>query len=321
MTMHEVVHEMVVGECNEPNSEGSGSAWKAYMNARVAGLFLLVLLEYPNELIPSFNSILRASILLRNDLEEINLELQSGTHKVIEKLSQEKVSQEEALEKFKWKVERDHEIKILGEVNVELESGTKKLREKLSQEDDSKEEVVEEFNSTLDNVLEKLSQEKDSPNDFYGFMYDTDDVASISGKSYFFVGLDQSIQDVVVQNNVQQEVVGEVVLYPHVHEDVVEEVIEVANDQASALSDQEVADECLDDDQVKERRPIQRIKVIQEEMVKDKKPKKVQPGSDTTCHGVIVSTPLRAGGRRTLKLVRKSSNKADGSPLVKISAY
>nr|GEZ84255.1 hypothetical protein [Tanacetum cinerariifolium] len=48
MTMHEVVHEMVVGECHEPNSEGSGSAWKAYINARVAGLFLLVLLEYPN---------------------------------------------------------------------------------------------------------------------------------------------------------------------------------------------------------------------------------------------------------------------------------
>ncbi|GJX99283.1 RNA-directed DNA polymerase, eukaryota, reverse transcriptase zinc-binding domain protein [Tanacetum coccineum] len=48
MTMHEVVHEMVVGECDEPNSEGSGSAWKAYMNARVASLFLLVLLEYPN---------------------------------------------------------------------------------------------------------------------------------------------------------------------------------------------------------------------------------------------------------------------------------
>nr|GEX00235.1 hypothetical protein [Tanacetum cinerariifolium] len=47
MTMHEVVHEMVVGECHEPNSDGSGSAWKAYMNARVAGLFLLVLLEYP----------------------------------------------------------------------------------------------------------------------------------------------------------------------------------------------------------------------------------------------------------------------------------
>ncbi|GKF70824.1 hypothetical protein Tco_0203881, partial [Tanacetum coccineum] len=48
MTMHEVVHEMVVEECYEPNSEGSGSALKAYMNARVAGLFLLVLLEYPN---------------------------------------------------------------------------------------------------------------------------------------------------------------------------------------------------------------------------------------------------------------------------------
>ncbi|GJZ48130.1 hypothetical protein Tco_0601962 [Tanacetum coccineum] len=47
MTMHEVMHEMVVGECHEPNSEGSG-AWMAYMNARIAGLFLLVLLEYRN---------------------------------------------------------------------------------------------------------------------------------------------------------------------------------------------------------------------------------------------------------------------------------
>ncbi|GKA48564.1 hypothetical protein Tco_0741522 [Tanacetum coccineum] len=48
MTMRAVVHEMVVGECHEPNSKGSSSAWKAYMNARVAGLFLLVLFEYPN---------------------------------------------------------------------------------------------------------------------------------------------------------------------------------------------------------------------------------------------------------------------------------
>nr|GEU54363.1 hypothetical protein [Tanacetum cinerariifolium] len=57
MTMHEVVHEIVVGECHEPNSKGSGVTWKAYMNVRVsglfllvlvAGLFLLVLLEYPN---------------------------------------------------------------------------------------------------------------------------------------------------------------------------------------------------------------------------------------------------------------------------------
>ncbi|GJY80184.1 hypothetical protein Tco_0492935 [Tanacetum coccineum] len=49
MTMHEVVHEMVVGECHEPNSEGPGFAWMAYMNATVAGLFLLVLLEYRND--------------------------------------------------------------------------------------------------------------------------------------------------------------------------------------------------------------------------------------------------------------------------------
>ncbi|GJR99117.1 hypothetical protein Tco_0315626 [Tanacetum coccineum] len=48
MTMHEVVHEMVVRECQEPNSKGSGSAWMAYMNVRVVGLFSLVLLEYPN---------------------------------------------------------------------------------------------------------------------------------------------------------------------------------------------------------------------------------------------------------------------------------
>nr|GFD27919.1 hypothetical protein [Tanacetum cinerariifolium] len=38
----------ILARCHEPNSEGSGSAWKEYVNARVAGLFLLVLLEYPN---------------------------------------------------------------------------------------------------------------------------------------------------------------------------------------------------------------------------------------------------------------------------------
>nr|GEV01446.1 hypothetical protein [Tanacetum cinerariifolium] len=116
-------------------------------------------------------------------LGEIKIELESDTHKVIEKLSQEKVSQQEAVEKFKWTVVPDHEIKVLGEVNVELESGNKKLREKLRQEEDTEEHAFEEFSSTLDNVLEKLSQENESPNDFYGLMYDTDDDASISGKS------------------------------------------------------------------------------------------------------------------------------------------
>ncbi|GKC13893.1 hypothetical protein Tco_1010675 [Tanacetum coccineum] len=122
--------------------------------------------------------------------------IQFGTHKVIEKLSQEKVSQEEALEMFKWKVERDHEIKVLGEVNVELESGTKKPREKLSHEEDSEEETLEEFNLTLDNVLEKLSQEKihfgwdwDSP----GIGVDWQD-DPLHETEDFFVGLDQSIQ-------------------------------------------------------------------------------------------------------------------------------
>ncbi|GKA54041.1 hypothetical protein Tco_0752990 [Tanacetum coccineum] len=111
-------------------------------------------------------------------------------------------------------VKHDDEIKVLGDINVELESGTKKLREKLSQE----EKALEEFNSTLDNTLEKLSQEKDSPDEFYGFMYDTDNDANepLHETEDFFVGLDESIQVVVVQNNVQQEVV----LYLPVHEEL-----------------------------------------------------------------------------------------------------
>ncbi|GKC73282.1 hypothetical protein Tco_1119165, partial [Tanacetum coccineum] len=47
-----------------------------------------------------------------------------------------------------------------------------------------------------------------------------------------------------------------------------------ANDQVEVLSNQEVADECLDDEQVEERRPSKRIRVTQEEMVKDENPKK-----------------------------------------------
>ncbi|GKB98857.1 hypothetical protein Tco_0984994, partial [Tanacetum coccineum] len=63
-----------------------------------------------------------------------------------------------------------------------------------------------------------------------------------------FVGLDQPIRVVVVQNNVQQEVSGEDVFYQLVHEKVSEEVMEMANDQAEALSDQELADDYLDDE-------------------------------------------------------------------------
>ncbi|GJS79045.1 hypothetical protein Tco_0728926 [Tanacetum coccineum] len=132
----------------------------------------------------------------------------------------------------------------------------KKLREKLSQEEDTKEEAFDKFSSTLDNDLEKLSQENESPDDFYGLMYDTDDDARISGKSCEHFGWDwdspdQPIQLVVAQNNV--------------HEEVVEEVIEMANDQAEALSsDKKVTDKCLDDEHVKERRPSKRIRVTQE---------------------------------------------------------
>ncbi|GJU97519.1 hypothetical protein Tco_1326790 [Tanacetum coccineum] len=167
-------------------------------------------------------------------------------------------------------VEHDDEIKVLGEINVELESDTNKLREKLNQEEDSEEEALEEFDSTPDNCIEKLSQEKDSPYDFCGFMYDTDDDASISGKSCEYFGWDWPEKDSPCTEFYWQ--------YDPLHESedffVAEEVIEIANDQAEALSDQEVADECLDDDQVEERRSSKRIRVTQEEIVKDDKPKK-----------------------------------------------
>ncbi|GJV28082.1 hypothetical protein Tco_1384530 [Tanacetum coccineum] len=129
-------------------------------------------------------------------------------------------------------VERDYEIKILGEINVELDFGTNKLIRKLSHKKDSQEEALEEFNSTLDNVLENLSHEKDIPNDSISFMYDTNNDASISGKS-------------------------KVVFDPLVHE----EVMEMANDQAEGLSDQEVAYDCLDDKHVEEIRTRKRIRV------------------------------------------------------------
>nr|GEV12930.1 hypothetical protein [Tanacetum cinerariifolium] len=188
-------------------------------------------------------------------------------------------------------VELDDEIKVLGEINLELQSSThkvikklsqkkilavKKLREKLSHEEDTEEEAFEEFSLTQDNVLENLRQENESPGDFYGLMYDTDDDVSISEKSCehfgwdwdspgtkvdwqddplneteeFFVGLDQPIQVVVAQYNV--------------YEEVAEGVIEMANDQAEVLSfDKEVTDECLNDEQVKERRPSKRIRATQ----------------------------------------------------------
>ncbi|GJT75041.1 hypothetical protein Tco_1041766, partial [Tanacetum coccineum] len=86
-------------------------------------------------------------------------------------------------------------------------------------------------------------------------MYDTDDDASISGKSCEHFGWDWPEKD-----SPGTEVAGEVVFYPPVHEDVAEEVIKMANDQAEALCDQEVTDECLDDEHVEERRPSKRIR-------------------------------------------------------------
>ncbi|GJU98905.1 hypothetical protein Tco_1328176 [Tanacetum coccineum] len=152
----------------------------------------------------------------------------------------------------------DDEIKVLAEISVELQFRTHKLIEKLSQEKDSQEEASGKFNSTLENVIEKLIQEKYSPDDFYGFMYDTDDDASISDDPYdktkdLFVELDQA-KDVIIQDNVLQEVAGKVIFNPVVYELVAEEVVEMANDQVEALSDQEVADDSLDEEEVEEGR-------------------------------------------------------------------
>ncbi|GKB27559.1 hypothetical protein Tco_0866960 [Tanacetum coccineum] len=151
--------------------------------------------------------------------------------------------------------EFDDEIKELGEINVELEFGTHKLIEKLSQERSLVKEALNKFDSMVerDEEIKKLIQEKDSPDDFYCFMYDIDDDASISGKSSEHFGWDWPEKD---------------------SPEIAEEVMEMANDQAEALSDQEVADDCLDDEQVEKRRPSKRIRVTQEETVNDEKPKK-----------------------------------------------
>ncbi|GJT86612.1 hypothetical protein Tco_1068329 [Tanacetum coccineum] len=102
-------------------------------------------------------------------------------------------------------------------------------------EKDSQEEALIEFNSTLENILEKLSQENDNLDDFYGFMYDTNDDASISGKSSEHFDWDWPKKD-----------------SPY----------------------QDVVDDSLDDEHVEEGRPSKRIRIPQEEMVKDEKPKK-----------------------------------------------
>ncbi|GKE46795.1 hypothetical protein Tco_1478053 [Tanacetum coccineum] len=147
----------------------------------------------------------------------------------------------------------DDDIKVLVEINVELQFSIDKLIEKLSQKKDSQEEALGEFNSTLNNVIEKLRHEKYSPDsldikiDWQEDPYhETEDL---------FVELDQTIKDVIVQNNVPQEVAREVAFNLVVYEEVAEKVVEMANDQDEALFDQEVAGDSLDDEEVEQRRP------------------------------------------------------------------
>ncbi|GJW82285.1 hypothetical protein Tco_0146260 [Tanacetum coccineum] len=119
-------------------------------------------------------------------------------------------------------------------------------------------------------------KEKDSPDDFYGFMYDTNNDASISGKSSDHFGwgwpeMDSLVIEVDWQDDPFHDNIEDLFgwVLRSASSKVAEEVMEMANDQAEALSDQEVADDCLDDEHVEERRPSKMIKVTQEEMFKE----------------------------------------------------
>nr|GEW57423.1 hypothetical protein [Tanacetum cinerariifolium] len=63
-------------------------------------------------------------------------------------------------------------------------------------------------------------------------------------------------------------------LFAELDQAIKDVVMEMTNDQDEALFDQEVADDSLDDEEVEQGRPSKRIRVTQEEMVKDEKAKK-----------------------------------------------
>ncbi|GKE08245.1 hypothetical protein Tco_1411796 [Tanacetum coccineum] len=119
-------------------------------------------------------------------------------------------------------------------------------------EKDSQEEALIEFNSILENILEKLSQENDNLDDFYGFMYDTDDDdASISGKSSDHFDWDWPEKDSLCTKVEWQDDPFHETKYLYVE-----------------------LDKAIEDVVVEEGRPSKRIIIHQEEMVKDEKPKK-----------------------------------------------
>ncbi|GKC29980.1 hypothetical protein Tco_1037274, partial [Tanacetum coccineum] len=97
--------------------------------------------------------------------------------------------------------------------------------------------------------------EIDSLNEFYGFMYVTDDDASISGKSSEFFGWDRPGKDLPGtkgdwQDDPYHETEDLFVELDQAIEDVVaEEIVNMANDQDEELFDQEVADDSLDDEE------------------------------------------------------------------------
>ncbi|GKA77089.1 hypothetical protein Tco_0783550 [Tanacetum coccineum] len=110
---------------------------------------------------------------------------------------------------------------------------------------------------TSDDEIKVIGEmnDKDSPDDFFGCMYDTDDDASISDKSSEFIGWDWPEKDspsteVNWQDDLYHEN-KEVIFTLVVYEEIVEEVIEIANDQDEAVYDQEVDDDSLDDERLK----------------------------------------------------------------------
>ncbi|GJW86642.1 hypothetical protein Tco_0161982 [Tanacetum coccineum] len=126
----------------------------------------------------------------------------------------------------------------------------------------------------------RVLQVVEGDDEIKGFMYDTDNDASISGKSSDHFGWDWTKKDspdteVDWQDDIFHETEDVFIRLDQAIEDVVaKEVMEMANDQDEAPSDQEVADDPLVDEHVEEKRPSKRIKVTQEEMVMDEKQKK-----------------------------------------------
>nr|GEV48295.1 hypothetical protein [Tanacetum cinerariifolium] len=131
------------------------------------------------------------------------------------------------------------EIKLLVDIDIELQFG-------------------------IDKLIRCLARKKDSPDEFYGFMYDTDDNASISGKSSDFL-VEMGLRWIHKILKLIGKMIHTMKLKTY--------LLDQANDQDEALFDQEVVDESFNDEEIEQGRPIKWIRVSKEEIIKDEKTK------------------------------------------------